>query len=335
MKMRGKIIGSFWVAILLCFTVALGKPVIGRAASDAGYEYILLEYGDAYANTEVSYDFSLDENTETAVVIIVPDRMTCDVKVYDSIGNLCVSETIMSTDWIAMEEEGMQMLVWGVDAGELSVGDYKLSLVFDMLTEYIIGVKADKPQPVLSQDTVTISEGCKKTLKVENTTEKITWDSTKKSVATVSSKGVITAKKAGTTTITATTESGQRLTCRVTVKTNVYKETKCTAKDVYYGDGVLQVYKASYASNGDLILKYRFINNCGYKVTNLEKIKIVVKTDTGKTIGTYSLKSKKVSVAQGESKDYSITIKKSKLKIKKADLRNATCTIDGEYIYWY
>ncbi len=50
-----------------------------------------------------------------------------------------------------------------------------------------------------------------------STTDKLTWSSSKKSVATVSN-GKITAKKVGTATITATTSSGKKITCKVTVK---------------------------------------------------------------------------------------------------------------------
>lgn len=58
---------------------------------------------------------------------------------------------------------------------------------------------AKKPQ--LKTTKVTLKVGQKKQLKVINTKNKIKWSSSKKSVAGVSKKGKVTAKKAGKATI--------------------------------------------------------------------------------------------------------------------------------------
>ncbi|MDF2544287.1 MAG: Ig protein [Herbinix sp.] len=69
----------------------------------------------------------------------------------------------------------------------------------------------------ISYKSLTLEVGKTKTLKVSGTTKKITWTSNKKSVATVSSKGKVTAKAVGEAVITAEV-SGKKLTCKVTVK---------------------------------------------------------------------------------------------------------------------
>lgn len=54
----------------------------------------------------------------------------------------------------------------------------------------------------------------------ENTADKsLKWSSSSKSVASVNSKGLVTAKKAGTVTITARTSNGKKAVCKITVKT--------------------------------------------------------------------------------------------------------------------
>lgn len=68
----------------------------------------------------------------------------------------------------------------------------------------------------LSKTKVSLKVGQTKQLKLTGAKKKITWSSSKKSVATVSKSGKVTAKAAGTATITAKS-SGKKYTCKVTV----------------------------------------------------------------------------------------------------------------------
>lgn len=74
----------------------------------------------------------------------------------------------------------------------------------------------------MNHSKVTIKKGKKYTLKAtvapSNTTDFITWKSSNKKVATVSTKGKVKAIKKGTAIITATTASGKKITCKITVK---------------------------------------------------------------------------------------------------------------------
>lgn len=63
--------------------------------------------------------------------------------------------------------------------------------------------KAEAKKPMLNKDKATIYYGDTTTLKMLNTKSKTKWTSSNKKVATVSSKGKITAKGLGTATITA------------------------------------------------------------------------------------------------------------------------------------
>ena len=190
--------------------------------------------------------------------------------------------TILSSQWYAYQEG---LYYQGVDYSNMAAGDYTLKITFNEATQYVVNFAAEKINPTLNQKSATVTVGFKVTLKVDNTSSKVTWSSSKKDVATVNSKGVVTGKSAGTTTITAKVD-GQKLTCKVKVKDNKFTETKRSVSDVYYGRGALQVYKAVYEKNGDLTIKCRFINNSGYKVSSLKDLKIVMKDANGKKIGT-------------------------------------------------
>ena len=73
--------------------------------------------------------------------------------------------------------------------------------------------------PKISKTAISLNIGKKYTLKVTGTKQKITWSSSDKSVATVSSKGVVTAKKGGSAKIAAKV-LGKSYVCTVTVKGN-------------------------------------------------------------------------------------------------------------------
>ncbi len=77
----------------------------------------------------------------------------------------------------------------------------------------------------LNRSSATITVGKKVTLKVRGTKKKVKWTTSKKAIASVSQKGVVTGKKAGKATITAKVGK-KKFRCKVKVK------AKKTAKKV-------------------------------------------------------------------------------------------------------
>lgn len=80
--------------------------------------------------------------------------------------------------------------------------------------KYTCKIKVEEPK--INAKSKTIVKGKKYTLKISGTKKKVTWKSKSKSIATVSSKGVVTAKKAGTVNIVASID-GIEYTCKVKV----------------------------------------------------------------------------------------------------------------------
>ncbi|MBO5522210.1 MAG: Ig domain-containing protein [Roseburia sp.] len=81
-----------------------------------------------------------------------------------------------------------------------------------------VGVTIEAATKVkMSKSKATLIAGKTLQLKLKGAKGKISWNSSKKSVATVSKKGKVTAKKKGTATITAKNQ-GKKYTCKITVK---------------------------------------------------------------------------------------------------------------------
>ena len=79
----------------------------------------------------------------------------------------------------------------------------------------------------INKTSTTIYVGKTETLKISGTKKTVKWKTSNKKVATVSGKGKVTAKKAGTTTITAKV-SGKSYKCKVTIKNPSLNKSKAT-----------------------------------------------------------------------------------------------------------
>ena len=76
-------------------------------------------------------------------------------------------------------------------------------------------VKVETPK--INKTEATLLVGTKFTLKISGNTQKVKWSSNKKTIAAITQKGVVTAKKAGKATITATIAK-KKYTCKITIE---------------------------------------------------------------------------------------------------------------------
>ena len=149
------------------------------------------------------------KETFTLKTTLTPDNTTDAVKWSSSDTAIA---TVNSKGKVTPKKVGTATITAKTDSGKKAT--YKLT------------VKKAPKKVTLNKTKATLNIKSKVTLKAtlpDGSAGKVTWESSKPAVATVSSKGVVTAKKAGKTTITVTTYNGKTATCTITVRPNAKK----------------------------------------------------------------------------------------------------------------
>ena len=239
------------------------------------------------------------------------------VTIYDSKGKQVEDARKIAdydTNWL-LEQKNGELVYRHVDYFyNCKAGTYTIHVEFDsesdvqaMFVAKTLDTSAN--MPVLKDQEITA--GFKKTLTVRNETIK-KCTSSNKSVATVTSKGVVTGKKKGTATIKVTTSKGLTLSCKVNVKANIYSAAKITKADVMAGSYDIKAYNAKYDSKGNLVVKAMAINN------GSRKVKVKVWPDSFKNL---SRKDKMISLTLSANSAKSVTLKFPKSSLLK-DKRN-------------
>lgn len=331
MKNLFKKITCFLLAFLLfAGTAAATAPDIKAAVTNIVQPE---SWENASAGVPVTKDFTIPTSCEVLLLVGVQAPTSFTMMLFNSEDMEMDSIRITESDpaWLT-DNNGVYANGY---TNMFDAGDYHVSITFDNPTAYQFAVVANEPDATISNTALTITEGFSKNLSVKDNTGSIKWKSSKTSIATVDSDGKVTAKKAGKCTVTATVD-GKELKCAVTVKSNKYTASKLTNSEIPYGKASWEAYSASYNDKGDLVIKCRMVNNCGHYSEYLKNLSIKVKTAKGSTAATYKESKRTLYVADQSAKNFSITIPKSKLKIKKPiDLRNASIVTDGSYGYTY
>ena len=168
---------------------------------------------------------------------------------------------------------------------------------------------------------------CGFTLKLKlngNGKGKIKWSSSDKSIAKVSSKGVVTAKKAGKVKITAK-KNGKKYTCKVTVKPNekVY-DLSGRNYNSQYNAVVFDISKI-YQKGNIYVVDLKLINRTSYYVTNVNQLDFQLDAN-GKGFLKKVVRDYPVKIKPYGTEIISIEFNGSEIKSKKVNLRSATLT---------
>ncbi len=208
----------------------------------------------------------------------------------------------------------------------------------------------------LNKKTLSINKGASYTLKVSkkptDATEKITFSSSNKKVATVSSKGVVKGIKKGTATITAKTEKGLTFKCKVTVKQPVTSvKISKTKASVYIGSKLTLSAKVLPENANSKTVKWTTSDK---KIATVKdgvvtpektgKVTITAKSSNGKKatctvtvkqhVTGISLNKKESTVTVGNTRTLKVTVKPSTATNKgysfsSSDTKIATVTAEG------
>lgn len=169
---------------------------------------------------------------------------------------------------------------------------------------------------------VTLGAGAEKTLKLIGGNKNVKWKSSNKKIATVNKKGVVTAKKTGTATITAS-RSGKKAVCKIKVEKNEcrleYYPTSASAYEV--NQVALGFQNIKRDSKGNYVLSGHLINTFA-TATSYAKNLVIKVYQNDKLIAKQTYKRWNIRVPAGYSKEITLTINKKNIRKKKADLRS-------------
>lgn len=196
--------------------------------------------------------------------------------------------------------------------------------------------KVSTKKVAISPKTLVLYKGHTKTLKASvspsNATYKtVTWSSSNTKVATVNSKGKVTAKKAGTVTITAKVKSTSvKSTCKITVK-NPAIRLSSSSKTIYIDD--TDSLKATVTPSSETVTwsssdtKIATVNSKG-KITAKKAGTVTI---TAKIKGSSIKKTCKIKVKE---KTLKLSADKASVYVGDTKTLKATSTPSNEKILW-
>lgn len=192
-----------------------------------------------------------------------------------------------------------------------------------------VTVKSPSAEGVsLDKETLSVTKGKTATLKASlspsGAASTLKWSSSNPKVATVSSKGVVTGKKAGTAVITVKSSNGKTDKCTVTVRNNQMVRDK--PKQGSGGKVCISGHMLYYSGNY-LVMEVFIYNNTNKVVSEVEDVTLYLEKADGsrqkvKTIDKIDLSDKQLKRTHWTIRSYRIPVSKvgSKLDLTKCDV---------------
>ena len=320
--------------LMFCILIStvLVTPLRASAKTSSNHVSIMHKINTARSNFPICYNFTLEKEADIYFDLSINERTTVTLTIKNQNDEIAIkSETLPFTDprWQYNEKSGIYN---NKHTMHLSAGNYILEMNFETEVNYDLNLSRVSEKTQLNYSKLDLTKGFTKQLKVNNSKIK-SCSSSNKTIATVSNSGKITAKKTGKTTIKVKLTNGKILSCKVNVKDNKYKAKKIEIKDVVYNTSEMKAYAASFDSKGNLVLKFKLVNNSYGKITNISQFKVSVRDSAKKEVISYTKNNFCTNVASYSDKECTVKIPKSALKknYKKIDLRTAKFSITGNF----
>lgn len=322
---------SILLSLCIIFSATMLFPCFASAKS-TNYISIMHKVSIARENYPIRYNFSLEKEADIYFELAINERTTVALTVKNQQDEIAIrTDTLPSVDprWEYNKKNGTYN---NKHTMHLPAGDYILEMNFETEVNYELNLSRVSEKAKLNYSKLNLTKGFSKQLKVSNAKIK-SCSSNQSSIASVTKSGKVTAKKQGKAKIKVKLSNGKTLTCTVSVKPNKYTAKKIAVKDVAYNTSEMKAYNAAFDEKGNLVLKFKLVNNSYGKITNVSKFKVVVKDSAKKTVVSYAKRNYSTSVESYSDKECTIKIPKSALKrkYKNIDLRTAKISITGNF----
>ena len=329
--MSKKIIRKIY-SIVLALTLLIASIPLSSSYAASGYVNIMHKISTAAANTPINYNFNLSKKSNIYFVITESERVGVTIIIKEPIHDTPLETIYLPSSNPKWEYNQTSGIYKNTSNTQLDSGNYILELRFEQDVNFDLSMNQISETAKLNKTKTIITKGFTDTLKVNGGKIK-SGSSSDSAVATVTNKGKITAKKNGTATIKVKLTNGKTLSCKVTVAGNKYSAKKIDVESTQFNTCAMKAYTASFDKKGNLVVKFKIVNNSYGQITKIPNFKIAVKNSNKKSIVNYKTASYKITIPSYKDKSCTVTIPKSKLamKQKQIDLRTSKISITGDF----
>lgn len=242
--------------------------------------------------------------------------------------------TADSKDWDSTTYTAQKSYEWEILSPKEET-DYAITITYkDSVNAQIYAAYSGYRYLLAGDENLTKGFTCKAPIG-NNTVESYSIDNSVQGVTCISyDKKTNTVKgiRVGNSTLTLNLSNDSQIMISYEVSKNEYQRGSCEkpkkSSDGWSHKAVMKPYSAYYDASSNLVVKAAYINNTS-KTVKKKNIKVTVKDENGKLIGSATGCKAGIEVASKKIGYATFTIKKSALKQKNADLAQAAITFSG------